>query len=59
MHMLMLGSGGAVVVRAAFAVHMFMLVLSGMVVCTSLTMNMLVGRFLCVGRRIRQRGNKA
>jgi hypothetical protein len=38
---------------------MFMLVLSGMVVRASLTMNMLVGRFLRVGRRIRQSGNKA
>ena len=59
MFVLVFSSFGAVVMCAAFAVHMLVLVLSSMVVCTSLTMNMLVGRFLRVGRRIRQRGNKA
>ena len=58
-HVLMLSNFGTMVVRAAFAVHVFVLVLCSVVMRAAFTMNMLVGRFLREGRRIRQRGNKA
>ncbi len=57
--MLVFGCFSSVVMRATFAMYMLVLVLGSVVMRTALTMNMLVGRFLRICRRIRQSGNKA